>query len=53
MGHPSLPGKGKEKVSEIKYPSSSEYLRVAVKYADVVGPSRVELLYEKTFLYPL
>ena len=48
--HPSLSGKGKGKISEIRYPSGSEYLRVAVKYADVVGPSRVEPLYEKTFV---
>ena len=38
-GHPSLPSKGKGKISEIKYPSGSEYLRAAVKYADVTGPS--------------
>ena len=49
-GHPSLPGKGKGKVSEIRYPNGSEYLRAAVKYVDVVGPSRVEPLYEKTFI---
>ena len=48
--HPSPPGKGKGKVSEIRYPSGSEYLRAAVKYANVVGPSRVEPLYEKTFI---
>ena len=34
-GHPSPPGKGKGKISEIKYPSGSEYLRAAVKYAYV------------------
>ena len=50
VGHPSPLGKGKGKVSEIKYPSGSEYLRVVMKYADVVGPSQVELLYEKTFV---
>ena len=49
-GHPSPPGKGKGKVSAIKYLSNSEYVRVAMKYADVVGPIRVELLYEKTFV---
>ena len=48
--HPSPPGKGKGKVSEIRYPSGSKYLRAAVKYADVVGPSRVEPLYEQTFI---
>ena len=49
-GHPPPLGKGKGKISEIKYPNSSEYLRVVVKYADAMGPSRFELLYEKTFV---
>ena len=49
-GHPSPPGKGKGNISEIRYPSGSKYLRAAVKYADAVGPSRVESLYEKTFV---
>ena len=35
-------GKGKGKISEIRYPGGSEYLRAAVRYVDVVGPSRVE-----------
>ena len=48
--HPSLSGKGKGKISEIRYPSSSEYLKAVVKYANAVGPSRVEPLYEKTFV---
>ena len=39
--HPSPSGKGKGKISEIRYPSGSEYLKVAVKYADDVGPSQV------------
>ena len=43
-------GKGKGKVSEIRYPSGSEYLKAAVKYADTVGPSQVEPLYEKPYL---
>ena len=48
---PSSPsGKGKSKVNEIKYPSGSDYLRDAMKYADIVGPSRVEPFYEKTFV---
>ena len=47
---PSPSGKGKRKVSEIRYPSGSEYLKAAVKYSDVVGPSRVEPLYEKIFV---
>ena len=35
-------GKGKGKVSEIRYPGGLTYLRVAVQNAEVVGPSRVE-----------
>ena len=49
-GHPSPPSKGKGKISEIRYPSGSEYLRAAVKYADAVGPSWVEPLCEQTFI---
>ena len=48
--HPSPSGKGKGKISEIRYPSGSEYLKAVVKYADTVGPSWVEPLYEKTFV---
>ena len=44
-----LPGKGKEKISEIRYPGGSEYLRVVVRYAEAVGPSRVEPSYSKAF----
>ena len=36
--------KGKGKINEIRYPSSSKYLRVAIQNADVVGPSWVEPL---------
>ena len=36
------PGKGKGKISEIRYLCGSEYLRAAVRYANAVGPSRVE-----------
>ena len=50
MDHSSLSGKGKGKVSEIRFPSGSEYLKATVKYADTVGPSRVEPLYEKPSL---
>ena len=50
MDHPSSFGKGKGKISEIRYPSSPEYLKVAMKYADVVGPTWAEPLYEKTFV---
>ena len=49
VGYLPPPGKGKGKISEIRYPCGSEYLRVAVRYADVVGPSRVEPSYAKTF----
>ena len=47
----SLPplGKGKGKIREIRYPGGSEYLRAAVRYVEVVGPSRVEPSYAKTF----
>ena len=45
---PSL-GKGKGKISEIRYPCGSEYLRDTVRYADAVGHSQVEPSYAKTF----
>ena len=38
VGHPPLPGKGKERISEIKYPTGSEYLRDAVRCSNAVGP---------------
>ena len=41
-GPPSPYGKGKGKVSEIRYPGGSAYLKVAVKNAEAVGLSRVE-----------
>ena len=41
-GHPSSYGKGKGKVSEIRYPGGSAYLRAAVRNAEAVGPNRVE-----------
>ena len=47
---PSPSGKGKGNISEIRYPSGSEYLKVVLKDVDAVGPSRVEPLYEKTFV---
>ena len=49
VDHPPLPGKGKGKISEIRYSSGSEYLRAVMRYSDVVGPSRVEPSYVKTF----
>ena len=50
VDHPSPSGKGKGKINEIRCPSGSEYLKASMKYADVVGPSRVEPLYKKTFV---
>ena len=49
IGYLPLLGKDKRKISEIRYPCGSEYLRVAVRYADAMVPSRVEPLYAKTF----
>ena len=44
-GEPHFPlDKGKGKINEIRYPSSSEYLRAAIQNAEAVGPSRVEPL---------
>ena len=43
------PGKVKGKISKIRYPGGSEYLRVAVRYADAVGPSWVEPSFAKFF----
>ena len=49
MGPPSHSGKGKSKVSEIRYPSGSDYLRAATQNAEAVGPSRIEPFFRKTF----
>ena len=49
IGYLPPPGKGKGKISEIRYPCGSEYLRAVARYADAVGPSRVEPSYAKTF----
>ena len=46
---PSPHGKGKGKVSEIRYPGGSAYLRAAVQNAEVVGPSRVEPSFEHNY----
>ena len=44
-GEPLFPlGKGKGKISEIRYPSGFEYLRAAIQNAEAVGPNRVEPL---------
>ena len=48
--HPSPSGKGKGNISEIRYPSGYENLKASVKYADAMGPSLVEPLYEKTLV---
>ena len=49
VGYLPPPGKGKGKISEVRYPGGSEYLRAVVRYTDAVGPSRVEPSYAKTF----
>ena len=49
LGHPPLLGKGKERISEIRYPTGAEYLRTAVRCSDVVGPNWVEPAYAKNF----
>ena len=46
---PSPLSKGKGKMSEIRYPSGSEYLRVDIQNAEAVDPSRVEPLYGDIF----
>ena len=42
-------GKGKGKISEIRYPSGFEYLRATIQNAEAVGPSRVEPSYGEIF----
>ena len=49
MGYLPPPGKGKEKISEIRYPYGSKYLRATVRYMDALGSSRVEPSFAKTF----
>ena len=50
-GEPPSPlSKGKGKISEIRYPSGSEYLRATIKDAEAMGPSRVEPLYGEIFV---
>ena len=49
VGYLPPPGNDKGKISEIRYPCGSKYLRAAVRYADVVGHNRVEPSYAKTF----
>ena len=49
IGYLPLPGKGKGKISEIRYPDGFEYLRATVRYADAVGPNRVKPSFAKLF----
>ena len=49
VGHPSFPSKVKERISEIRYPIGSEYLRAAVRCSDAVVPCRVEPSYAEFF----
>ena len=49
VGYLPPPGKGKGKISEIRYPYGSEYIRVAVRYANDMGPSWVKPSYAKIF----
>ena len=49
-GEPPFPlDKGKGKLNEIRFPSGSEYLRVAIQKAEAMGPSRVEPSYDEIF----
>ena len=49
VGHPPLPGRGKERINEIRYPTGSEYLKAVVRCSDAMGPSRVEPSYAEIF----
>ena len=49
VGYLPPPGKGKGKISEIRYPYGFEYLRAIMRYADAVGLNRVKPSYAKTF----
>ena len=49
VGPPFSFGKGKSKVSEIRYPGGSDYLRAVVQKVEAVGPSRIEAFFGKTF----
>ena len=50
-GKPPFPlGKGKGKISEIRYPNGSEYLRATIHNAEAMGLSRVEPLYGEIFV---
>ena len=49
-GPPSPSGKGKSKVSEIRYPCGSDYLMDTMQNAKVVGPSQINPFFGKTLL---
>ena len=49
IGYLPLPGKGKGKISEIRYPGGFENLRATVRYAEAMGPSRVKPSFAKNF----
>ena len=49
VGHPPLPDKSKKRISDIRYPTGSEYLRAVVRCSNVVGPSLVEPSYVEIF----
>ena len=49
VGYLPLLGKGKGKISKIRYLSGSKYLRATVRHADAVGPSQIEPSFAKFF----
>ena len=49
VGPHSPHGKGKGKVSKIRYPGGFTYLKATVQNAEVVGPSRVKLSFGHNF----
>ena len=49
VGYLPPPDKGKGKISKIRYPCGFEYFRATMRYADTMGPSRVEPSFAKIF----
>ena len=49
VGYLPLLGKGKGKISKIRYLGGSKYLRATVRHADAVGPSQIEPSFAKFF----
>ena len=49
VGYLPPSGKGKENISEIKYLDDFKYLRAVMRYAEAMGPNRVEPSYAKAF----